>query len=109
MGGLTPQAREDGAGDHQRPSRASSSTAATASIPIQLISKSAVATPKLNRDVEMADLPAEEEQRDDVMQVARLGDVVAMEKLFEAGEYDATYADDEGITPLHVCFPNAWS
>ncbi|KAH8902496.1 hypothetical protein BR93DRAFT_932074 [Coniochaeta sp. PMI_546] len=26
-----------------------------------------------------------------------------MEKLFESGDYDATYTDDEGITPLHVC------
>lgn len=25
-----------------------------------------------------------------------------MEKLFENGDYDATYTDDEGITPLHV-------
>lgn len=40
---------------------------------------------------------------DDIMQFARTGDVPAMEKLFESGEFDATYADDEGITPLHVC------
>ncbi|KAJ6443819.1 palmitoyltransferase akr1 [Purpureocillium lavendulum] len=33
--------------------------------------------------------------------VARVGDIAAMEKLFESGDYDATYADDEGITPLH--------
>ncbi len=39
---------------------------------------------------------------DDIMQLARLGDVPAMEKLFESGDYDATYVDDEGITPLHV-------
>lgn len=41
-------------------------------------------------------------QEDDIMQFARLGDVSAMEKLFESGDFDATYADDEGITPLHV-------
>lgn len=39
---------------------------------------------------------------DDIMQLARIGDVPAMEKLFESGDYDATYADVEGITPLHV-------
>ncbi|KOS22207.1 Palmitoyltransferase AKR1 [Escovopsis weberi] len=37
----------------------------------------------------------------DIMQLARIGDIAAMEKLFETGEYDATYSDDEGITPLH--------
>lgn len=39
----------------------------------------------------------------DIMQFARTGDVPGMEKLFESGEFDATYADGEGITPLHVC------
>lgn len=39
---------------------------------------------------------------EDIMQFARTGDVPAMEKLFESGEFDATYVDDEGITPLHV-------
>ena len=38
----------------------------------------------------------------DVMQLARAGDIPAMQKLFEAGDIDATYADSEGITPLHV-------
>lgn len=38
----------------------------------------------------------------DIMQIARVGDVAAMEALFEDGDYDATYTDDEGITPLHV-------
>ena len=38
----------------------------------------------------------------DVMQLARVGDIPAMQKLFDAGDIDATYADNEGITPLHV-------
>ena len=46
-----------------------------------------------------AEPPAAE---DDIMQFARTGDVPAMEKLFESGEFDATYTDNEGITPLHV-------
>lgn len=45
----------------------------------------------------------EQPRNDDVMQLARLGDVPAMEKLFETGGFDATYTDEEGITPLHVC------
>lgn len=57
--------------------------------------------------MEMGDMPAEAqevqgESQDDIMQLARLGDVPAMEKLFETSGYDATYTDDEGITPLHV-------
>lgn len=52
----------------------------------------------------MGSLPSDgqQNQQDDIMQIARVGDVPAMEKLFESGEYDATYSDDEGITPLHV-------
>jgi palmitoyltransferase len=57
----------------------------------------------LNSNMELGsmsgDAPTEET---DIMQIARIGDVQAMEKLFESGRYDATYTDDEGITPLHV-------
>jgi hypothetical protein len=54
--------------------------------------------------VELADmitkppLPVEE----DVMQLARLGEIGAIQKLFDAGKCDATYTDEQGITPLHV-------
>ncbi|KAL1958101.1 hypothetical protein VTO42DRAFT_5141 [Malbranchea cinnamomea] len=37
----------------------------------------------------------------DIMQLARLGEVNAIRKLFESGKYDAKYCDEEGITPLH--------
>ena len=66
--------------------------------------------------MEMADMPGsgrqsdeglkqqhQHEEEEDIMQLARLGDIPAMEKLFESKGYDATYTDDEGITPLHVC------
>jgi len=69
--------------------------------PTQPPSKSDTATPKLNNEVELGDMPNEATQND-IMQMARIGDIVGMEKLFETGDYDATYADDEGITPLHV-------
>lgn len=46
-----------------------------------------------------------QQKDDDIMQVARLGDIQVMEKLFESHGYDATYTDDEGITPLHVWPP----
>ncbi|KAF4119385.1 palmitoyltransferase ZDHHC13/17 [Geosmithia morbida] len=68
-----------------------------------------MAAPKLNSDMEMgsvhgdqvAPAAADDTQQDDIMQFARLGDIKAMEKLFELKGYDATYADEEGITPLH--------
>ncbi|PSN69248.1 palmitoyltransferas-like protein akr1 [Corynespora cassiicola Philippines] len=42
-------------------------------------------------------LPLEE----DIMQLARLGEIAAIQKLFDSGRYDATYKDEQGITPLH--------
>ncbi|CAH0017650.1 unnamed protein product [Clonostachys rhizophaga] len=73
--------------------------------PKQPATKSDVAVPKLNSDMEMGDLPATDQEQvsgnDDIMQLARVGDISGMEKLFESGNYDATYTDDEGITPLH--------
>jgi palmitoyltransferase len=71
------------------------------SAPAQPPSKSGTATPKLNNELELGSLPRDVAQTD-IMQMARTGDVAGMEKLFEMGEYDATYTDDEGITPLHV-------
>ena len=71
--------------------------------PTQPPSKSETATPKLNNEVELGNMPGEPAQGD-IMQIARVGDIAAMEKLFETGDYDATYTDDEGITPLHVCY-----
>ncbi|KAJ9301496.1 hypothetical protein DTO271G3_1631 [Paecilomyces variotii] len=37
----------------------------------------------------------------DIMQLARLGEIAAMQKLFESKQFDAKYRDEEGITPLH--------
>ncbi|KAK3898506.1 Palmitoyltransferase [Staphylotrichum tortipilum] len=68
--------------------------------PTQPPSKSETATPKLNNEVELGAMPGEPAQND-IMQIARVGDIPAMEKLFETSDYDATYTDDEGITPLH--------
>lgn len=73
--------------------------------PAQPSSKSSTAAPKLNNEMEMGNLPGDAAPVD-IMQIARIGDIAAMEKLFETGDYDATYTDDEGITPLHVCPDN---
>lgn len=86
--------------------------------PIQPTPKSTKADPQVNSDLELGSLPngngngngngggngkGDGEVDTDIMQIARIGDIPAMEALFETKEYDATYADDEGITALHVC------
>lgn len=72
-----------------------------AAAPAQPSSKSSTASPKLNNEMEMGTLPGDDAPVD-IMQIARIGDIAVMEKLFETGDFDATYTDDEGITPLHV-------
>jgi palmitoyltransferase ZDHHC13/17 len=74
--------------------------------PAQPAAKGSAAMPKLNsQDMEMGDLPGSDapSAQPDIMHLARVGDIAGMEKLFESSEYDATYTDGEGITPLHVC------
>ena len=72
-------------------------------------SKASAAAPKLSDDdhVEMKDMlpsgPAIAPE-EDIMQLARLGDVQAIEKLYDSGKFDAQYCDTEGITPLHVFY-----
>ena len=74
--------------------------------PIQPSSKSSAAAPMVNSGMELGNFagqaPAPQVAENDIMQIARIGDVPAMEKLFESGTFDATFIDDEGITPLHV-------
>jgi palmitoyltransferase ZDHHC13/17 len=43
-------------------------------------------------------LPIEE----DIMQLARLGEIKAIDKLFKSGKFEVQYKDEQGITPLHV-------
>lgn len=69
--------------------------------------KASALAPKLSDDdhVELADmLPTAPEQspEDDIMQLARVGDVPGIEKLYDSGRFEPTYCDAEGITPLHV-------
>lgn len=56
----------------------------------------------------MRDLPGGQGKREipleeDLMQLARLGEIKAIQKLFDEGKYDANTADEQGITALHVC------
>ncbi|KAI9832637.1 MAG: hypothetical protein M1819_004222 [Sarea resinae] len=40
-------------------------------------------------------------QEDDISLHARMGDVGAVQRLFESGKFDASYRDETGLTPLH--------
>jgi palmitoyltransferase ZDHHC13/17 len=76
--------------------------AAASGAPTQPASKANAAAPRLtSQDVEMGDLGPGDQASPDIMQLARVGDIPAMQRLFDAGDLDATYADEEGITPLH--------
>jgi len=51
-----------------------------------------------NEGKEPTPLPIE----DDLMALARLGELRAIQKLFDSGKYNASSADEQGITALHV-------
>jgi hypothetical protein len=55
--------------------------------------------------VELSDLEASPPQlpvEQDLMQLARLGELRGIQKLFDSGRYNAKSTDDQGITTLHV-------
>ena len=77
--------------------------------PIMLNGKASAAAPKLSNDdenLEMKNMLSSGpgiQLDEDIMQLARLGDIPAIQKLFDVGKFHPTYCDTEGITPLHVC------
>lgn len=76
--------------------------------PIMLNGKASVAAPKLTdseQNVEMRNMLSSEpgpQLDEDIMQLARLGNIPAIQALFDAEKFHPTYCDAEGITPLHV-------
>ena len=69
--------------------------------------KASPAPPEVTGDsnMELEDVGPQEDKlplHEDVMQLARVGEIVAIQKLFHEGKVDAKYRDKEGITPLHV-------
>ena len=96
------------------PAAAETSRGGAPNLPGLTNGKAGAAPPKVTGDgtveLENMDRPAAEEKlplHEDFMQLARLGEIGPIQKLFEEGKYDAKYKDQEGITPLHVC--EAWS
>ncbi|KAL4819028.1 Palmitoyltransferase akr1 [Aspergillus spinulosporus] len=72
--------------------------------------KSAATPPKVateDASVELSSIKTERSPTksiplgEDIMQVARIGEVSVMQKLFDEKKFTANYSDEEGITPLH--------
>lgn len=69
--------------------------------------KASAAPPKITSEnaVELNKMAASEDKsplHEDIMQLARLGEIGPIQTLFETGKFNAKYKDQEGITPLHV-------
>jgi len=70
--------------------------------------KASAAPPKVTADEDMAlgNMQPDEVKlplHEDIMQLARLGEIGPIQKLFESGKIGPAFHDAEGITPLHVC------
>lgn len=66
--------------------------------------KASVAPPKVSSGESTSRGQVEDKLplHEDIMQLARLGEVSAVQKLIEDGKFSAQHRDDEGISPLHV-------
>ncbi|KFZ07484.1 hypothetical protein V501_06398 [Pseudogymnoascus sp. VKM F-4519 (FW-2642)] len=75
--------------------------------PLMLNGKGSSVAPQLSVDdgnLEMKNIAAAEPALDasqDIMQLARLGDISSVQKLYDADVFTPLHCDDEGITPLH--------
>lgn len=69
--------------------------------------KASAAPPKVTGEgkVELDKMAPPEDKlplHEDIMQLARLGEIGPIQTLFETGKFNARYKDQENITPLHV-------
>lgn len=69
--------------------------------------KASAALPKVTGEstVELHEMAPPEDKlplHEDIMQLARLGEIGPIKTLFETGKFNARYKDQEDITPLHV-------
>ncbi|POS86080.1 hypothetical protein EPUL_001582 [Erysiphe pulchra] len=81
-------------------------TSAAQNAPTTPTGKSSVSEPKLSdtERVELSDILSsgpETSQYEDVMQLARIGDIQGVKRLYSNGSFNSSYCDKEGITPLH--------
>lgn len=76
--------------------------------------KASIASPKVSAigNVELDNMSSPEIKlplHEDIMQLARFGDIDPIKKLIRDGKFVANYQDKEGITPLHVCAQTVYS
>jgi hypothetical protein len=59
-----------------------------------------------NGHVELQDIQSKPKipVEDDIMQLARLGEIRAIQALFDSKKFSPKYRDEQGISPLHVRF-----
>ena len=89
----------------------SSSAGLSSSSPSAPNGKNTTSSPKIAREDASVELKNMKPDRgivkgsiplgEDIMQIARIGEIPAMRQLFEK-KFTANYQDEEGITPLHV-------
>ena len=85
--------------------------ASSTGVPTLPDGKASVAPPKVSGhdNMELEDVGSQEDKlplHEDVMQLARVGEIASIQKLFDEGKVDAKFRDKEGITPLHVSNSN---
>ena len=92
------------------PSRTSDTLHGAAPTPPALANgKASAAPPRVTGEstVELDQMPPSEDKlplHEDIMQLARLGEIGPIQTLFETGKFNAKYKDQEDITPLHVSY-----
>ena len=92
--------------------QSSGSSATTAGVAPGHNRKSSTSPPKGTQQDASVELKNMKSERDgargsiplgeDIMQIARIGEVPAMQRIFDEKKLTARYKDEEGITPLHV-------
>lgn len=98
---MSTEVHTNGAAGRRSGSLSAPSGKATAAPPKLTQQEDAVELKNMASGADSIKTPLPIEQ--DIMQLARLGEVAAVQKLFESKQFDAKYRDEEGITPLHVC------
>lgn len=90
------------------PENAPGATSASILKSLATNTKSSIAPPKVteNTTMELESMRSVEDKlplHEDIMQLARLGEISPIMRLFDEGKFNARFRDEEGITPLHVC------
>ena len=89
------------------PSTSETPHGAAPTSPILANGKASAAPPKVTggNSVELDQMDPPKDKlplHEDIMQLARLGEIGPIQTLFETGKFNARYKDQENITPLHV-------